>query len=188
MPRLELRHVRALLSYAVLALGMLTLIATSAVPHWGASESVEAFVASAGRGDAKRLRVRVRMDGPLAADANFVELNVWGSVSRPASDLTLAWVAPSDDAALDAGTGADDASAPFDGGVVHQTYSVSDDFLTVYAYTYGVAGCAAERECEVVFEARLDCLSPDPYTMQLNADVRVRGHREHRTAELDDAP
>jgi hypothetical protein len=195
MPRLEIRRFRPIFGYAVLALGMLILTATSAVPHWQASESSSTYVESTGGGDAKRLRVRVRMDGPLAADAHLVEVSLQGSVSRPASDLTLAWVAPSDDAGRDASTGQDDASLPADGGLTFQRYSVSNDFLTVYAYTYGVADCAAEGACELEFEARLDCLSPDAYTMDLTANVLVRGQREHRptgtltvTAELDDAP
>jgi hypothetical protein len=149
----------------VFALGALVMIATSPPPTWHATKERAAELQSEGQGDDKILRVHVRMTDGVARDAGPVRVEVSGSVDRPASDLTIAWLDP---------------DAPLGTIAIPEPFGSSDDFLTVYSGTERWEDCPDEDVCERVLEGRIATASSVGYAMTLEIQIVISGSKEKR--------
>jgi hypothetical protein len=164
----------------VFALGALVMVATSAPPKWGDTKHLTTALESEGQGDDKLLRMHLRMTDGVAKDAGRVSVRVSGSVDRPASDLTIAW--------LDEGSALAGAQSP-------ESFGTSEDFQTVYTSIDTWPGCPDDAVCELLFEGLIATKSSVGYAMELAIQIEIAGSREKRprgeieaSVEVLDAP
>ena len=160
---------KRLLSRVILALGVTTLIATSPPPTWRAEASEDILIESEGAGDDQLIRVRLTISGNLRREIRGAEVNLDGTVSRPASDLLISWTSPEQ---------ADAPSFPGEGRLVLAT----GDFTTAVSYRYESVRCSRAEFCELLWEARVSAEAPDSYALEGVVRATIHGDGAKRPA------